>query len=302
MTTTRKVSSGPSLPRITVWGAEEVRESGNHAQALAEEEPLEIRIRGQALTVLMRTPGHDEELTAGVLWSEGIIRDPSELVEVAPCRAEGRNSKGQVINAYLTSQVKLDWGNLGRHLVTGSSCGLCGASSIAAVQHQFPPVAAGGSVAAGLLVGMPEKMRAHQSMFKLTGGVHAAALFTSRGRLIAVREDVGRHNAVDKIIGHAVHKRLLPLRKEILIVSGRVSFEIMQKALSAGIPIIAAVSAPTGLAVEFARSSGQTLVGFLREGRLTVFSHPHRIKQTPKSLLAGSVRSERIPPDTQTTD
>lgn len=278
MTTTRRVSPKPNPPRITVWGADEISESGNHAQALAEEEPLEIRIRGQALTVLMRTPGHDEELVAGVLWSEGIIRHPEELVEVAPCRSEGSDSTGQVINAYLTSQVKLDWGNHGRHLVTGSSCGLCGATSIAAVQRQFPPVAEDGSVAAGLLVGLPEKMRAHQAMFKLTGGVHAAALFTPRGRLIALREDVGRHNAVDKIIGHAVHRRLLPLRKEILMVSGRVSFEIMQKALSAGIPIIAAVSAPTGLAVEFARSSGQTLVGFLREGRLTVFTHPQRIR------------------------
>jgi FdhD protein len=242
---------------------------------LAPEEPLEIRVRGRAISVTMRTPGHDEELAAGFLLSEGIVRRKQDVLRVEPC---GRNEDGNLLNVVLAPEVLVDFEKLTRHVFASSSCGLCGKATIEAVRTIFPPVESDMRVDATTLVGLPEVMRAAQSTFDRTGGIHAAALFDAEGTLIVLREDVGRHNAVDKVLGHALQNRLVPLQQHVLLVSGRSSFEIMQKALAGRLPVVAAVSAPSSLAVEFARESGQTLVGFLRAGRMNVYSYPERIR------------------------
>jgi FdhD protein len=224
---------------------------------LAGEEPLEIRVRGRAVSITMRTPGHDEELAVG------------------PC---GRNEFGNLINVQLAPDVNVDFEKLTRHVFGSSSCGLCGKATIDAVRAQFPKVAGGLVISAEIVLQLPVKMRAAQSTFTLTGGLHAAALFSSAGELLVLREDVGRHNAVDKVLGYALLNNLMPLDKHILLVSGRASFEILQKALAGRLPIVAAVSAPSTLAADFARESNQTLIGFLRDNRMNVYSHPQRIQ------------------------
>jgi FdhD protein len=242
---------------------------------LAPEEPLEIRVRGRAVSVTMRTPGHDAELAAGFLLSEGIVRGKDDVLRVEPC---GRNEDGNLLNVVLAPEVPVDFERLTRHVFASSSCGLCGKATIEAVRTTFPPVESDVRVDAATLVRLPEVMRAAQPAFDQTGGVHAAALFDVAGKLIVLREDVGRHNAVDKVLGFALLNGLLPLDRHVLLVSGRSSFEIMQKALAGHVPVVAAVSAPSSLAVEFARESGQTLVGFLRAGRMNVYSYPERIR------------------------
>jgi FdhD protein len=241
---------------------------------LAREEPLEIRVRGRAISVTMRTPGHDDELAAGFLWTEGVIRSRADIAHIEP---SGRHAEGNVINVFLTAGVEVDFERLTRHVFASSSCGLCGKATIEAVQCQFPPVTSHLKVTAELLQGLPEKLRASQQTFDRTGGLHAAGLFDERGELRVAREDVGRHNAVDKVLGHALLAGWAPLDRSILMVSGRTSFEIMQKALAAGVPIIAAVSAPSSLAAEFAHANGQTLIGFLRPGRMNIYTHRQRV-------------------------
>ena len=234
--------------------------------SLAVEEPLEIRVRGQAIAVTMRTPGHDEELAAGFLLTEGILKRRADIVEIAYCRAEPKAAlAGNILNVFLAPNVELDLDRLTRHVFSASSCGLCGKASIESVHQQFAPVAKPLEVSLEILLSLPPKLRAAQKTFETTGGLHAAGLFTSSGDLIAAREDVGRHNAVDKVLGHAFFNDSLPLSDHILMVSGRASFEIMQKALAAGIRCVAAVSAPSSLAVEFGRESNQTLYGFVRD-------------------------------------
>jgi FdhD protein len=230
---------------------------------VALEEPLEIRIRGQSIAITMRTPGHDEELAAGFLLTEGILEKRRDIIEIAPCRAEG-NLAGNILNVFLSPEVPLDLERLTRHVFSASSCGLCGKASIETIHQQFPPLQKRLELPLETLLQLPPKLRATQSTFDTTGGLHAAALFTSTGELLIAREDIGRHNAVDKVLGHAFLQNQLPLTDHILLVSGRASFEIMQKALAAQIPCIAAVSAPSSLAVEFARESNQTLYGFVR--------------------------------------
>ena len=238
---------------------------------MAVEEPLEIRAGGKRICVVMRTPGHDQELAAGFLFTEGIIRSSSDVAGVRPLmRKEGCNS----INVSLsrkTARVPP------RGIVVSSSCGICGKTSIESVHLHFPPVQSDLSVNVDALLSLPEKLRSQQSGFDRSGGLHAAALFTAGGDLLIVREDAGRHNAVDKVVGHALLAKQLPLDRHILMVSGRASFEILQKALAARIAVVAAVSAPSSLAAEFAEESGQTLIGFLREGRLNLYSHPERL-------------------------
>lgn len=241
---------------------------------LAAEEPLEIRIDNHPISVTMRTPGNDDELAVGFLISEGLLKRQGEALQIVP---HPRNKKN-VINVFLAPNVKVNLKQLTRHVFASSSCGLCGKASIESVQQQFPKIKNKISVPATLLLELPEKLRGSQETFDRTGGLHAAALFDSDGKLLALREDVGRHNAVDKILGWGFLQDNLPFEKNILLVSGRASFEIMQKALAARIPIVCAVSAPSSLAVEFARESGQTLIGFLREGRMNVYSHPKRLK------------------------
>lgn len=237
--------------------------SAKASDRVAREEPLEIRVRGQAIAVAMRTPGHDEELAAGFLLTEGVLKSRADVVEIAHCQSEPEQ-RGNILNVFLAPNVEVDLDRLTRHVFSASSCGLCGKASIESVRQQFATIEKRVDLAPEILFSLAGKLRASQSAFDETGGVHAAGLFTLDGELIVSREDVGRHNAVDKVLGFAFSNALLPLSKHVLFVSGRASFEIMQKALAAGVPAVAAVSAPSSLAVEFARESGQTLYGFVR--------------------------------------
>lgn len=243
---------------------------------VAREEPLEIRVEGRSVAVIMRTPGHDEELAAGFLVSEGVVKRPSDLLELSQCPVTA-DSKGNVVDVLLGGAV-VNWGQLTRHVFSASSCGLCGKTSLDAVFQQFPAVTADWSVTPALLSALPDKLRAAQDTFNATGGLHACAVFDLAGQLRIVREDVGRHNALDKILGWAVLHDLLPLDRHLLLLSGRVSFEMMQKALAAGLPLVAAISAPSSLAVEFAQNSGQTLIGFLRGGTMNVYAGAGRVE------------------------
>ncbi len=221
------------------------------------EEPLEIRLDGHPVAVVMRTPGHDEELAAGFLVTEGIISQVSQLRKIEQRPEENR------LLAFLEDGVEVDLGGLTRHLFTGSSCGLCGKATLDAIFNDFPPIDHVITVSNDVILALPGKLRAAQATFASTGGLHAAGIFTASGELLIIREDIGRHNAVDKVIGHALLNGI-DLSSKLLLVSGRISFEIMQKALAARIPALAAISAPSSLAVDFARQSGQSLIGFLR--------------------------------------
>ncbi len=244
---------------------------------LTAEEPLEIRVQGRAIAVTMRTPGHDSELAAGFLLSEGLIQNSGDIIQTAYCQRGESVWTENVLNVFLSPSVQVDFDQLTRHVFASSSCGICGKSTIEAVHQRFAPVHAKMTVKVKKLLLLPESFRRAQETFNCTGGIHAAAVFDSRGKLLVLREDVGRHNAVDKVIGSALLQKQLPLDGHILLVSGRASFEIMQKALAAQIPIVAAVSAPSSLAVAFARESGQTLVGFLRDRSLNVYSGQERV-------------------------
>ena len=242
---------------------------------LAVEEPLEIHVDTTPVVVTMRTPGHDEELAAGFLLTEGVIawRDQIEAIKPHP-----RNELGNVLDVFLKPKVRLDLKRLTRHVFASSSCGLCGKATIEAIHQRVPPLRSKWRVPASVLWELPDKLRRRQDAFHRTGGLHAAAVFTTRGRLVVVREDVGRHNALDKVVGFGLLKGRLPFDRHVLLVSGRASFEILQKALAARIAVVAAISAPSSLAVEFAERSGQTLVGFLRGRKMNIYSHPERIR------------------------
>ncbi|HEY1170041.1 MAG TPA: formate dehydrogenase accessory sulfurtransferase FdhD [Verrucomicrobiae bacterium] len=257
-----------------------VREDGTHATApdtLACEEPLEIRMQGQSIAITMRTPGHDTELALGFLVSEGLINSRAQVTHIAHCQSGEAALTGNVLNVFTAADVSLDLEKLTRHVFASSSCGLCGKASIDEVHQYFPPISQRPKVQRDILLQLPHTLRKHQAAFEQTGGLHAAALFDLQGSLIVCREDVGRHNAVDKVIGHALDAGIWPLENHILQVSGRASFEILQKALAAGIPIVSAVSAPSSLAVDFARESGQVLVGFLRGETMNLYSHPEAV-------------------------
>src|SRR5947207_2824620 len=244
---------------------------------VAIEEPLEIRIAGAAIATTMRTPGHDEELAAGFLFSEAIVRKRADLRTIAPGAVPA--SLGNLINVELAPGVKFESAAAQRFGTISSSCGLCGKTSIEFIRQQFPAIdsAARAQIAETTLLELPGRLRAAQGNFARTGGIHAAGIFDLSGNPLVVREDIGRHNAVDKAIGRAFLDGLLPLNHHVLVVSGRSSFEIVQKALAAGIPIVAAVSAPSSLAANFARECGQTLIGFLRPPTFNVSSHIERI-------------------------
>ena len=261
--------SSTTQRQITRVSPVECTESSDH---LVVEEPLEIRVRGRGIAVTMRTPGHDFELAAGFLCSEGVIRKRSDVLAINHCLQVVETEPGNIVNAYLSPKVELDLEGLSRHVFASSSCGLCGKATIESIRQIFPPIQSPLRITAKTLLSLPAKLLARQTIFAATGGLHAAALFDSSGDLIAAREDIGRHNAVDKLIGHAFLEDRLPLAENILLVSGRASFEILQKALAAGIPLIASVSAPSHLAVDFARRNGQTLVGFLRDDRMNVYA------------------------------
>lgn len=241
---------------------------------LAAEEPLEIRVQGQSIAITMRTPGHDADLALGFLMSEGLIRSRAQVTHIAHCQTGEAALTGNVLNVFTADDVALDFEKLTRHVFASSSCGLCGKASIEEVHQNFSPILKLPKVERKVLLQLPQTLRQHQSAFDQTGGLHAAALFDLQGKLIVCREDVGRHNAVDKVIGFALDQGFWPLENHILQVSGRASFEILQKALAARIPIVAAVSAPSSLAVDFAQESGQLLVGFLRGETMNLYSHP----------------------------
>jgi FdhD protein len=243
---------------------------------VAAEEPLEIRVEGRSVAVVMRTPGHDEELAAGFLVSEGVVRHPRDLLEVSQCPVTA-DSKGNIVDVLLGGAV-VNWDSLTRHVFSASSCGLCGKTSLDSVFQQFPNVVSDCQVDAAFIASLPEQLRNAQATFQTTGGLHACAVFDLDGNLVVSREDVGRHNALDKVLGWALMEKRLPFDRHVLLLSGRVSFEMMQKALAAGIPIVAAISAPSSLAVEFAERSGQTLAGFVRGDTLNLYSHPHRLR------------------------
>jgi FdhD protein len=238
---------------------------------LTIEEPLEIRISGKPLATTMRTPGHDEELAAGFLVSEGIVRNRSTIAGIS------RDGANRVI-VDLARDVKLKLNSAQRFGTISSSCGLCGKTTIEEIRQNFPAIESTNvRIDIETLLSLPEKLRKAQSDFSRTGGIHAAGIFNLKGELKIVREDIGRHNAVDKAIGRAFLDGSLPLNRHGLLVSGRASFEIVQKALAAGIPIVAAVSAPSALAADFARESNQTLIGFLRPPSFNVYSHIERV-------------------------
>jgi FdhD protein len=244
---------------------------GARADLLAVEEPLEIRVGGEPLAVTMRTPGDDIDLAAGFLASEGIIASASDVTSIKMC-------DDNVADVTLGAGAQPTTG-LRRNFLTSSACGVCGKDSIAAirVRASYDVSADRVQVSPETLAGLPDRLRDAQRVFASTGGLHAAGLFTSDGSLLVLREDVGRHNAVDKIVGWAVRERRLPLAGCILLVSGRASFELAQKALIAGIPVLAAVSAPSSLAADLAQESGLTLIGFLRGGSMNVYTGADRL-------------------------
>jgi FdhD protein len=264
--------------RVGAFDGERVRE---RPDKLVTEEPMEIRVHGpgqepRALAVTMRTPGNDFELAVGFCATEGILRSATDLDSVAYCLAGEGEQEYNVVTVKLRQPV--DLAGHERTFVANASCGLCGKTSLEQVEQQCAPVGPGPDVTPEVIAGLPDQLRAAQTVFDVTGGLHATARFTVDGELLAVREDVGRHNALDKLIGHALLEGQLPLADDVLMVSGRVSFEIVQKAAMAGIPVICAVSAPSSLAVEAANRLGQTLVGFVRGDTANIYTHPERIE------------------------
>jgi FdhD protein len=245
---------------------------------VAAEEPLELRVQGNSLAVLMRTPGQDQDLCAGFLLSEGIIRSAKDIGVIERCENPKTGFEENVLNVLLAKGVRFDEKKSARHFFASSSCGICGKASLDAIRQLFEPLKSKFKVKRSLLWPLPEQLRAAQLAFAKTGGLHASGIFDEAGELLVLREDVGRHNALDKVIGHCLMNGLLPLSRHILLVSGRVSFELMQKALSAGIPLVAAIGAPSTLAVEFAKQNGQTLVGFLKDKKMNIYAHPRGVQ------------------------
>jgi FdhD protein len=246
-------------------------------EQLAVEEPLEIRLGGRRFTLTMRTPGHDEELAAGFLFAEGFINDASELDEIRRVRGRKGAPEPNAIDIILNVPAEGLRARLKRNFVISSSCGVCGKTSIDSILRRVVPASDSARVASTTMLALSEKLRAGQQVFAATGGLHGAAIFSLDGTMLAIREDVGRHNAVDKVIGYALTNAMVPLAQHIMMVSGRLSFEIVQKAAAAGVPILAAVSAPSSLAVELAEEIGTTLVGFLRDGIFNIYTRPDRI-------------------------
>ena len=245
---------------------------------LAVEEPLELRVAGRPVGVTMRTPGNDFELAIGYCISERLVARPDDVEAVRFCAPEGQPQEFNVLTVDLRPGVPAPDPSLDRLAVTSSSCGVCGKASIEAVTVACPTLAGDGlAVPAGALAAIPGRVREAQRVFEQTGGLHAAAVCDAEGTVHCVREDVGRHNAVDKVVGWAATERRLPLTGMVLFVSGRCSFEVVQKAAVAGAPLVAAVSAPTSLAVDLATQVGMTLVGFLRGDTMNVYSHAHRV-------------------------
>jgi FdhD protein len=273
--TTRRPTAAASVRAVEGDSARE------RSDRLVTEEPMEIRVHGpgqepEPLVVTMRTPGNDFDLAVGLCITEGVIESASDVATVAYCLPDdGGVQEYNVVTIRLRRPV--DLADHHRSFAANASCGLCGKATLEQVEIECGPVGPGPTVGRGVLVTLPQRLRRAQSVFDATGGLHAAACFGADGELTLLREDVGRHNAVDKVVGHAALQGRLPPADQLLLVSGRVSFEIVQKAAVAGIPILCAVSAPSSLAVEAADRLGQTVVGFLRGDRFNVYTHPERV-------------------------
>ena len=277
--TSRRTSKTRVRVRFVEDGRARVR-----PDALATEEPMEIRVisggRRQTVAVTMRTPGADFELAAGFLYGEGIVSSPEDVKRISYCVDPDVDAEQQynIVNVELREGRDYDLRTLERHFYTTSACGVCGKASLEQLELRgCPVIGPGPEMAAEKFYGLPEKLREAQGLFEATGGLHAAALFDADGELVAVREDVGRHNATDKLVGWALLEGRPPLRDHAVMVSGRSSFEILQKCLTAGVPIVCAISAPSSLAVDVARRFNITLVGFLRGNRFNVYSSPERV-------------------------
>jgi len=285
--------NSPAVTTVLITGLKTGAESHQKTDQVAVEEPLEIRLNGEAIVTLMRTPGDDLELVAGFLFTEGLIKHRDDLREIAPCPHPNAERPGNILNVTLAPHVRVDLAALRRHIVASSSCGVCSKTSIASVRRNFPAIHSRLRVSAETIHTLPARLRAAQETFAQTGGLHASAWFDPQGNLLVLREDVGRHNALDKLIGHRLLQNITE-SEGLLLVSGRVAFEIVQKALAARFPLIAAISAPTSLAVEFAQENNQTLIGFLRDGRMNIYTQPQRItadKCRPDSRLTRMARS-----------
>lgn len=275
------MSSGPARRAVTsvrvcAVDGDDVRE---RPDKVVTEEPMEIRLHGpgqepEALAVTMRTPGNDFELAVGFCFTEGLLRSSDDLDTVAYCLAGEGEQEYNVVTVKLRHQV--DRAGRQRAFVANASCGLCGKTTLDDVEQHCEPVGTGPVVPRSVISVLPDRLRDAQTVFDATGGLHAAARFTAAGDLVALREDVGRHNALDKLVGHALLERHV-LADDVLMVSGRVSFEIVQKAAMAGIPVVCAVSAPSSLAIDAARRFGQTLVGFVRGDSANVYTHAERL-------------------------
>jgi FdhD protein len=271
---------GHAIIKVRDNGASECQDD------VAVEEPLEIRLAGLPLSVTMRTPGADEELVAGFLFSEGVIAGADDLDVIARYRGPDADPElGNVMNVLLKGDIRVAKERLQRNFVASSSCGVCGKAMIDALRTCQPPVQSDLVVPVERFHRLASVMSQAQATFEKTGGLHAAGLFDADGRLVVLREDIGRHNAVDKIIGHMVLAREMPLDRHVLMVSGRASFEIVQKALTARIPVIAAVSAPSSMAVQTARAANMTLVGFVRNGGFNVYAGAQRVTRGIAALV-----------------
>lgn len=250
---------------------------------LAAEEPLQLLLDSSPLSVVMRTPGHDVELALGLLWAERLITSLDQVTRIQVSAEAAEPESGLVIGDLVEANqvdvhlVEPSLPRPERTFLSNSACGICGSTTVEALARDFPPLPPGPGISPELLVDLPGRLRGSQSLFEATGGLHAAGLFTPAGEAVIVREDIGRHNAVDKVVGRALLDGRLPCSGQLLVVSGRGGYEIVQKAVAAGIPVVAAVGAPSSLAVATAREFGQTLVGFLRDGRFNIYSSPERI-------------------------
>jgi FdhD protein len=276
----RRTSKTKTRVRVVEDGGMRVR-----PDALATEEPMEIRLLAgptkQTVAVTMRTPGADFELAAGFLYGEGIVTSPEDILKISYCVDPEIDAEQQynIVNVELRSGREFDLRPLERHFYTTSACGVCGKASLEQLELRgCPVISPGPEVSAETIYSLPETLREAQGLFDATGGLHAAALFDGEGELLALREDVGRHNATDKLVGWALLEGRLPLSEHVVLVSGRSSFEIMQKCLTAGVPVVCAISAPSSLAVDVAREFGMTLVGFLRGGRFNVYAGADRVR------------------------
>jgi FdhD protein len=262
---------------VKIQGYENGQPREARADDVAIEEPLEIRVEGEPLAVAMRTPGEDEELASGWLLSEGIVHSAGEIAEIVP-QPGGGAERSAMVDVMLRDASDFEASRHRRSVLTNASCGLCGAASVDQVLREFPRIEEASFISASVLLDMPVRLAEKQAAFQLTGGLHACGLFDPAGNLLALREDVGRHNALDKLLGWALRRHRLPLAGHVVFLSGRVSFEMVQKALAAGIPVVAAIGAPTSLAVEMARKSGQTLAAFVRGRTMNVYAGEERLR------------------------